>query len=76
MKDPTKNFNPIDAFRYYAWLASYHYADDTTMEWDSARQAKAIALAVFDYHVGYQKRMRQIAGEQLWADEFKRARPE
>ena len=62
-------------FKKHARRCSCHYADDTGKEWGAARQEKAKALELFDAHPELQAQMREAMKEELWAAEFKEARP-
>ena len=66
----------IQQFEKHARACSYHYADDSGKEWGLAREEKAKALELFDTHPDLQLEMRKIADSQLWAGEFREARPE
>jgi hypothetical protein len=47
--------------------ASYHYADDSTKEWNLGDRAKREALKLFDNNSELQAQMRVIARNFLWS---------
>lgn len=71
-----ENSTPLDEFKRLGEKASYHYADDSTKEWDLASSAKLQALEVFDANPELQPQMRAIAKGFLWGCEMPRLRPE
>ena len=64
----------IDLFKEFGLKASYHFADDSTGEWDLAYEAENKALKLFDDNPSLQSQMREIAKGFLWS--LKRERPE
>lgn len=63
----------IEIFKTLGDKASYHYADDSTMEWGQAREFKQLALNLFDACPEYHNEMREIANGFLWS--LKNERP-
>jgi len=59
--------NIIDVFKYVGNKASYHYADDSTKEWGTAREMQKIALKIFDACPEYQNEMRRVSKDFLWS---------
>lgn len=64
MNDTTRN--PIAEFERLGNKASYHFADDSTGEWDLAYKAKRQALELFDANPDLQDQMRETAKGFLW----------
>ena len=57
----------IDLFKEFGNKASYHFADDSTREWELARTAQGQALKLFDDNPGLQPQMRTVAKGFLWS---------
>lgn len=64
----------LDEFKRLGTKASYHYADDSTHEWDLADEAKTSALALFDAYPELEARFRSIARDFLWSLTISRPR--
>lgn len=63
----TDNTDQILAeFKKHGDKASFHYADDSTSEWELADKAKLQALALFDAHPELRLQMREIGRGFLW----------
>lgn len=56
----------VAEFKRLGDKASYHYADDSTREWEQADKAKAEALAVFDAHPELEAQFREVGLGFLW----------
>lgn len=65
----------MQQFKKHARACSFHYADDSCGEWGLAREEKAKALELFDTHPHLHETMREEMKKELWAGEFRDARP-
>lgn len=62
----------LQDFKQLGETASYHYADDSTKEWDLASRAEQKALEIFDNHPDLEEKFREIALGFLWSLSMKR----
>lgn len=72
-EDYTKeNFKPLADFYKAGVDASFHFADDSTKEWELAYKAERKALEIFDNYPDLQEYFRKIALDFLWSLSQKR----
>ena len=57
----------IKQFVNHASNASYHFADDSTKEWQDGYREQQKALEIFDAHPELEQELRQACKEQIWS---------
>ena len=63
----------LKAFKTHGRKASYHFADDSGVEWQNGYASKKAALKIFDENPELHEQMRKIAVDFLWS--LKTSRP-
>ncbi|HLF12078.1 MAG TPA: hypothetical protein VJA26_12765 [Gammaproteobacteria bacterium] len=71
MSAPSQN-EIVEAFKNLGNTASYHYADDSTKEWNLGHKAEDEALAIFDANPNLETELRSVARGFLWSLTSKR----